>query len=213
MKNIRINYDRDFKLRAVLLSFENGSLAQTARDLQIDKNLLFLWRKEFKKNGTGCFPGCGNRTLTSEEKKIYNLEKKIKETDLKFEIIQKASKYIGLGMPFIFHFMAENEKKYAIRLMCRTLGVNRGTYRTWKRGLLTETQKSRLNIKKEISFIFSISKQTYGCHRIAAELQKSGYTSCHTTVLKLMRELGIYVSIKKNNSAVRDQRNVPNEKD
>lgn len=197
MKNIRINYERDFKLRAVRLSFENDSLAQTARDLQISKNLLFLWRKELKKNGTGCFPGCGNLTLTSEEKKVYNLEKKIKETELKFEIIQKASKYVGLGTPFIFHFIAENEKKHAIRLMCRTLGVNRGTYRKWKRGLLTETQKSRINLKEKISSIFSISGQTYGCHRIAAELQKSGYIVCHTTVLKLMRELGIHVSIKK----------------
>jgi transposase-like protein len=200
-----MNYDRDFKLKAVLLSYENGSLAQTARELQIGKNLLFLWRKEFKKYGTGCFPGCGNLTLTSDEKKIYNLEKKIRETDLKFEIIQKAAKHIGLGKPFIFHFMAENEKKYSIKLLCRTLRVNRGTYRTWKRGLITQTQQLRINLKKEISSIFSISKQTYGCHRIAAELQKSGYTVCPTTVLKLMRELGIYVSIKKNNPAVRTQ--------
>jgi transposase-like protein len=210
MKNIRVKYDRDFKLKAVLLSYENGSLAQTARDLQIGKNLLFLWRKEFKKYGTGCFPGYGNLTLTSEEKKIYNLEKKIKETDLKFEIIKQASTYIYLGMPFIFHFMAENEKKYSIKLMCRALDVNRGTYRTWKRGLLTETQKWRINLKKEISSIFSISKETYGCHRIAVELKKSGYFLSHKTVLTRMRELGIYVSIKKNKPAVRNQRTILN---
>lgn len=207
MKNSRKTYDRDFKLKAVLLSYEMGSLAQTARDLQIDKNLLFLWRKEFKKYGTGCFPGYGNLILTSEEKKIYHLEKKINDTDLKFEIIQQARKYICLGMPFIFQFMAENEKKYSIRLLCRALDVNRGTYRTWKRGLLTETQKWRINLKKEISSIFSISKETYGCYRIAAELQKSGYFVCHTTVLKHMRELGLYVSIKKNTLAVRNQKN------
>lgn len=203
MKTIRINYDRDFKLKAVLLSYENGSLAQTARELQIGKNLLFIWRKEFKKYGTGCFPGCGNLTLTSDEKKIYNLEKEIRETNLKFEIIQKGAKAIGLGKPFLFHFMAASEKEYSIKLMCRTLRVNRGTYRTWKRGLPTETQKLRENLKKEISSIFSASKQTYGCCRIAAALQKSGHTICHTTVLKLMRELGISVSIKKNNPAYR----------
>lgn len=209
MKSNRINYERDFKFKAVLLSYENGSLVQTARELQISKNLLFLWRTEFKKYGTGCFPGCGNLTLTYDEKKIYNLERKIRETDLKFEIIHKAAKHIGLGKPYVFHFMEEHEKEYSINLLCRTLGVNRGTYRTWKRGVLTETQQSRINLKEEISSIFSISKQTYGCRRIAAELQKSAYTASHTTVLKLMRELGIYVSIKKNNSAVKSHRNVP----
>ncbi|WP_343588430.1 transposase [Flavobacterium sp.] len=210
MKKTRANYDRDFKLKAVFLSYENRNSAQTARDLQIDKNLLSLWRKEYKKFGTGCFPGYGNLTLTSAEKKIYHLEKQIKDVDLKFEIIRNASKYIFLGKPFIFHFMAENEKKYSIKLMCRTLGVNRGTYRTWKRGLLTETQKWRINLKNEIKSIFSASKETYGCHRIVIELQKSGYFLSHTTVLRCMRELGIYVSIRKNNLAIKQQQNITN---
>ncbi len=201
MKNSRKTYDRDFKLKAVLLSYENGNLTQTARELGIHKNLLFVWREDCKKYGTGSFPGCGYLTLSSEEKKIYDLEKKIKETDLKFEIIRDASKYICLGKPFIFHFMVENEKKYSIKFMCRTLGVNRGTYRLWRKGHTSERQKWKMTLKKEISSIFSASKETYGCHRIAAELQKSGYFLSHTTILRCMRELGLYVSIKKNNSA------------
>ncbi|WET03728.1 transposase [Flavobacterium sp. YJ01] len=203
MKKNRKLYDRDFKLKAVFLSYENGNSAQTARDLQIDKNLLSLWRKEYKNYGTGCFPGYGNLILTSEEKRKYNLEKQIKETDLKFEIIKNASKYICLGKSSIFHFMAENEKNYSVRLMCEAFGINRGTYRTWKKGLLTETQKWRIALKKEISLIFLASKETYGCHRIRIELQKSGYFLSHTTVLKCMRELGLYVSIKKNNQVFR----------
>ncbi|WP_431241296.1 transposase [Flavobacterium sp. P21] len=70
MKAIRKTYERDFKLKAVMLSYENGSLAQTAKDLQIHKNLLFLWRKECKELGTGSFPGYGYLKLNSEEKKI-----------------------------------------------------------------------------------------------------------------------------------------------
>lgn len=204
MKEIRKSYERDFKLKAVMLSYENGSLAQTARDLNIHKNLLFLWRKEFKEYGTGSFPGYGYLKLNSEEQKIYDLEKKIKETDSKFEMIIDARKYICLGKPFIFHFIAENEKKYPIRFMCRILGVNRGTYRIWKKGSLTERQKWKMTLKIEINSIFYASKETYGCHRIAVELQKSGYFVSHTTVLKYMRELGIYVSIKKNNQAIKN---------
>ena len=192
-------YDKEFKLKAILLSYENGNVTQTAKDLQISLNYLSLWRNEFKKNGEASFPGFGNLTLSPRDKKVYNLEKKIKETDIKFEIIKNASKHIFLGKLSVFQFMIENEKKYSIKLMSKTLGVNRGTYRIWKRGLPTETQKLRIALKEEISSIFFNSKETYGCWRIAVELQKAGYFVSHTTVLKCMRELGLFVSVKKNN--------------
>lgn len=198
MKNARKNYDREFKFRAVLLSYQNGNLAHTSRELDIDNNLLFLWRKEFKKYGSASFPGYGNLLLSSDEKKIYNLEKKINENEMTFEIIRSASKCITAGRESLFYFMVENEKKYSIKLMCRALGLNRGTYRMWKRGFSLENQKRRIDLKKEISSIFYASKETYGCHRIAAELKKSGSKISHTTVLKYMRELGFRVLIKKH---------------
>ena len=197
MKSARKNYDREFKFKAVFLSYQSGNLAQTSRELQIDKNLLFLWRKEFKKYGSASFPGYGNLILSADEKKIYNLEKKIKENEMRFEVIKNASKCINAGRESLFAFMVENEKRYSVRLMCLALGLNRGTYRTWKRGIPLESQKWRVDLKKEISAIFSASKGTYGCHRIAAELKKSGFVLSHTTVLKYMRELGLRVLIKK----------------
>lgn len=205
MKKTRTNYDRDFKLKAVFLSYKNGNSAQTARDLQIHKNLLSLWRKELKEYGSGCFPGYGNLTLTYEDKKINDLKKQIREADIKYEIIRNASKCICLGKPFIFQFMQENEKKYPIKLMCSALNANRGTYRAWKRGLLTETQKWHAALKNEIASIFASSKETYGCRRIAAELRKSGYFLSHKTVLKYMRELDLKVLIKKIRPSARSK--------
>ena len=197
MKKARKNYNREFKISAVFLSYQNGNLAQTSRELQIGKNLLFLWRKEFKKYGSASFPGNGNPILSSDEKKINNLEKIIKENEMCFELIKSAGKCVTAGRESLFCFMVENEKKYTIKLMCRTLGLNRGTYRVWKRGLPLENQRRRIDLKKEISSIFAASKETYGCHRIAAELKRSGVEVSHTTVLKCMRELGLRVPIKK----------------
>ncbi|WP_420842787.1 IS3 family transposase [Flavobacterium humidisoli] len=74
-------------------------------------------------------------------------------------------------------------------------------------GQPTETQKLCENLKKEISSIFSASKQTYGSSRIAEELQKAGYLISYTAVFEHMRELVIYVSIKKNTPAVKNQAN------
>lgn len=209
MKKSRKTYERDFKLTAVLLSYENGNVTETATDLQIPRDHLFLWRRDFKKYGTGSFPGQRNLRLNSKEKKIFDLKKKIKETDLKFEILRNASKYIWLGKPYIFNFIADNEKSYPVKLMCRTLSVGGVTYRMWKTGFVSERQKSKINLKKEIISIFSASKETYGSFRITAELQKRYFIS-RTPVVKCMRELGLYVSLKKNNLAIQNKINIPN---
>jgi transposase-like protein len=209
MKKSRKTYDRDFKLKAVMLSYEKGNVTEIAKDLQIHRDNLFLWRRDCRKYGTGSFPGQRNLRLNSKEQKVYDLERKIKETNLKFEILRNASKYICLGKPYIFYFIAENEKNYSLRLMYKTLGVGGVTYRMWKKGFVSERQKEKMTLKKEIISIFAASKETYGSFRITAELQKKYFIS-RTPVVKCMRELGLYVSCKKNNSAILKQRTIPN---
>ncbi|KAF2333781.1 IS3 family transposase [Flavobacterium daemonense] len=193
----RIHYNRDFKLRAIQLSYENGSVTQTARDLQISLKSLSLWRNILKKNGSTSFPGKGNSISSSEEKKIRILKKQIRNINLKFEIIRNAREFIMHDKSLIFQFIAENEKNYPKELMCKTLGTNTVTYQAWKKGFLTKKQKCKSNLKYEINSIFVASRETYGCYRIAVELEKCGYLVSPITVLRYMRELGIYVSIKK----------------
>ncbi|TDP02142.1 IS3 family transposase [Flavobacterium sp. 245] len=210
MKKRRIHYNRDFKLKAIQLSYENGNVTQTARDLQISIKSLSLWRNILKKKGDASFPGKGNSISSSEEKKIKILKKKIKNINLKFEIVRNAREFIISGKPFIFHFIAENEKNYSKEFLCKTLGTNTVAYRTWKRGFLTEKAKYKINLKDEINSIFVASRETYGCFRIAAELEKCGYLVSPNTVFRYMKELGIYVSIKKNNQAIKNKRIIRN---
>ena len=94
--------------------------------------MLFTWREDYKKFGPGSFPGVGNLKLSPDQKCIYELEKKIRELDLRVDIIKSAQKYLNLGRVALFTFMLENEKTYSIKLMCRALALNRGTYRVWK---------------------------------------------------------------------------------
>ncbi len=210
MKRRRTHYNRDFKLKAIELSYENGNVTQTAKDLQINLKSLSLWRNILKKNGDTSFPGKGNWVLSPEEKKIKILEKKIKNTNLKFEIIRNAREFISYGKPFIFHFIAENEKNYSKEFMFRTLHTDAVSYSKWKRGFLTESQKRKISLKEEINSIFVASRETYGCYRIAVELEKRGYCVSPVTVLRHMRKLGLFVSVKKNNQAVKKQRNTTN---
>lgn len=210
MKKTKTRYDRDFKLKAIQLSYENGSVLNTAKDLQISKRSLSLWRNILKKNGDASFPGNGNLTLSPREKKIYILEKKINDTNVKFEILKNAKELIYLEKSFILNFMIENEKNYSIRLMCEALAIHTITYYKWRNGFITEKQKYKIRLKEEISSIFVASRETYGSWRIAIELEKRGYFVSPFTVLRHMRELGLFVSVKKNGQAVKKQKNTTN---
>ena len=134
--------------------------------------------------------------------KIQNLvnkfEKKTKKSDLKFKILQSAGKYLYQGRHMVFCFMASNEKSYSIRLMCEVLDIHRCTYRRWKNGYITERQKRKSLLQKEITYIFFAFKERYGCPRITIELQNAGYKISCTTVYEYMKELGLSSKVKKN---------------
>jgi transposase-like protein len=200
MERNKKTYTREFKIMAVLLSYGARTIIQVAKELEIPYKTLSVWRQDYIKFGTGSFPGYGNLRLCPEQKKIQDLEKKIKQTDLEFTILKSAVNYLNQGKPIICDFIKKNEKTYSIRLMCKVLSVNRRTYSKWKKEFVSERQKWRIGLKQEIALIFFNSKQRYGCRRIAVELQVSGYQLSHTSVLKYMKELDLHVYIKKSSA-------------
>lgn len=197
MKDNKKSYNNDFKIKAVMLSFEKNSIDQVAKNLNISSRSLLHWRKSYIINGPISCSALGKIKLSPEEKKIYELEKKIKKFNIEFEIIKSATDHLYKGRLYIFQFIARNEYKYSSYLMCRILGVNLGSYNKWKNQFVTEKQKWKMILKEEIKSIYICSKKRYGSRRIAVELQKSGYQLSHSTVLRYMRELGLFVSVKK----------------
>ena len=88
----RRKYDRDFKRNTVLLCAEPGrSVVEVAENLGISKDLLYRWRREYHlSNGKLAFPGNGIEALTDEQKRIRELEKKLRETEIERDILKKA---------------------------------------------------------------------------------------------------------------------------
>jgi transposase len=88
----RRKYDRDFKRNAVLLCTEPGrSVAEVAENLGIAKNVLYRWHREYQlSNGKTAFPGNGVEALTEEQKRIRELEKELRETQMERDILKKA---------------------------------------------------------------------------------------------------------------------------
>lgn len=87
----RRKYDSDFKRNAVMLAQEPGrSVSEVAEKLGISKDLIYQWRKAMERKGELAFPGKGIEALTEEQKRIRELEKKLKDTEMERDILKKA---------------------------------------------------------------------------------------------------------------------------
>lgn len=87
----RRKYDPDFKRNAVQLTEEPGrTVAAVAKNLGIGKDLIYRWRREHRTRQEFAFPGNGREALTSQQQKIRELEKKLKDTEMERDILKKA---------------------------------------------------------------------------------------------------------------------------
>ncbi len=87
----RRKYDSDFKGNAVQLANEPGRrVSEVADKLGINPELIYQWRKALKKKGTLAFSGNGIAALTEEQKRIRELEKQLKDTEMERDILKKA---------------------------------------------------------------------------------------------------------------------------
>ena len=87
----RRKYDSDFKRNAVQLSEEpDRTVAEVAENLGIGKDILYRWRREQRTKEGLAFPGNGREALTSQQQKIRDLEKRLKDTEMERDILKKA---------------------------------------------------------------------------------------------------------------------------
>jgi putative transposase len=75
--------------------------------------------------------------------------------------------------------------------MCPLLGVPRSTYYAWTNRAETKTQARRRALAAQVAKEFDDSRQTSGCRRIAAALNRRGVDCSVGLVADLMRELGL----------------------
>jgi len=83
----RKQYSGDFKREAVRLVTEGGlSIAQVARDLGLNDNLVGRWKKEAQANGQHAFPGQGH----PQDEELSRLRREIEVLRQEREILKKA---------------------------------------------------------------------------------------------------------------------------
>ena len=86
----RRKFDSDFKRNAVSLTEESGrTVVEVARNLGIRSELLYRWRQQMRDSKELAFPGHGKMSLTEDQKRIRELERKLRDTEMERDIIKK----------------------------------------------------------------------------------------------------------------------------
>jgi putative transposase len=75
--------------------------------------------------------------------------------------------------------------------MCGLLAVPRSSFYAWRNRVETATQLRRRELGVEIARVFAASRQTSGCRRVTAQLNRDGIECSVGLVADLMRELGL----------------------
>lgn len=199
-------YDRTFKINAVKLSYERGKrqVATLARELGITPGYLYRWRQDFRKFGTGSFSGRGHPNLTPEQAVISELERKIKNSKIAFEILKRGTKYVSQGKIATKNFIEDNKSEFPIAKMLTVLEVSETTYYRTKKQELTDTEARVILLKKEIASIYYEFKRRYGCFKITRELQRRGFKIKNSSVKKYMRMLGLRRKVKRKYKVTTD---------
>ena len=82
----RRQFTKEFKLAAVRRLEAGVSLAEVARALEVNPNVLHRWRREFREGPGNAFPGQGQRRWS--EGRIAELERKIGQQTLEIDFLQ-----------------------------------------------------------------------------------------------------------------------------
>jgi putative transposase len=80
---------------------------------------------------------------------------------------------------------------YDVAWMCRLLHVPRSSFYAWRNRVETPTAARRRVLAVHVRRVFDRSRQTSGCRRVTAQLNREGHECSVGLVADLMRELGL----------------------
>ena len=85
----RRKYDKAYKLEVLqMVEQSDRTIASIAKELGIHHGMICRWRREFRKQEEGAFPGKGNQTPAEEE--LSRLHKELNDVKEERDILKKA---------------------------------------------------------------------------------------------------------------------------
>jgi transposase len=94
MPRPRSTYTAEFKLQAVkMVTDQKLSVAEAARRLDVDENLLREWKKAFLARGEDAFPGHGH--LPPAEEELRRLRAEVTRLKAERDLLKNAAAYFA----------------------------------------------------------------------------------------------------------------------
>lgn len=90
MKQVRIRHPKEFKLKAVELSFERNNVADVARELGVNPEVLRQWKKAYREGRLTAEAAAKERPRSKEELELARLKKELYEVTQERDILKKA---------------------------------------------------------------------------------------------------------------------------
>jgi putative transposase len=90
-----------------------------------------------------------------------------------------------------YEFVEQLKAAFAIRRLCRALGVSPSGYWAWRRRVPSRRAVANAQLQRQIVLIHTASRATYGAPRIQAELAAQGVPCGRKRVARLMRVAGV----------------------
>lgn len=90
MKKVRRSFDPQFRLESAQLVVDQGySIRAACESMGVGKTTMESWVRQLRKERKGVTPK--GSALTPEQRKIQELEKKIRQIEMEKEILKKAT--------------------------------------------------------------------------------------------------------------------------
>src|ERR1700744_2563574 len=83
---LRRQFTQEFKLAAVRRLEQGVTIAEVARGLEVNPNVLHRWRREFRQGAGNAFPGNGK--LRWSEGRVAELERKVGQQALEIDFLK-----------------------------------------------------------------------------------------------------------------------------
>jgi transposase len=85
-------YTAEFKQEAIrLITEQRYGVAETARNLGINVNMLRRWKQAYTANAQAAFPGNGR--LAAEHEELHQLRDEVKRLRMERDILKKAMRF------------------------------------------------------------------------------------------------------------------------
>ena len=88
----RRQFTQEFKLAAVRRLEQGVSIAEVARGLEVNPNVLHRWRREFRQGPGNAFPGQGKQRWS--EGRVAELERKVGQPALEIDFLKGCLRHI-----------------------------------------------------------------------------------------------------------------------